>query len=454
MTPRHPPPGPPSPTELSYTQLARRAPPLGGARCRDDRGVPQGHGHGHGHGLPAGVSATPAPVPAPRLPRTAPPASIVVPQTAGDCTYFRTPSIAPMAVSASVPMPGGPQTTAGPLHRGPAEDRVSRLSHNLATRMRALQPTSPDDPFDSSSSHGQWQGRPSDRLAEMKQFIETLKGMQTAVSRTADQQQRVKKSRALNALLSMFESIIEEQPQGRRLDERARRLEAENARLRARDGQLQNELARARDECRAERQRAREAEAAAAESGAARDGLLANYARLTEEQVALRDECQDAGRERGRAATEAAACRREAEHLRTQCERWTARLRQEEADGARARDEAGRLATELQAANDDRQRAWHAARPASSILSLALPASNPPAIFSPFAVQASRTSCIAPPGAPQAPPNSCCNSGSSSRGRAGRLTGNRWRILSAALQRRPPDQRGMQWRRQWLEEPR
>ena len=79
----------------------------------------------------------------------------------------------------------------------------------------------------------------------MHQFIETLKTMQAAVSRTADEQQRVKKSRALNALLSMFESIVEDRPSNgiatatdpsaelsiRQLEQRTRHLEGENAQL-------------------------------------------------------------------------------------------------------------------------------------------------------------------------------------------------------------------------------
>ena len=40
---------------------------------------------------------------------------------------------------------------------------------------------------------------------EMYQFIDTLKNMQVAVSRTVDEQARVKKSRALVVLLNMFE---------------------------------------------------------------------------------------------------------------------------------------------------------------------------------------------------------------------------------------------------------
>ena len=40
---------------------------------------------------------------------------------------------------------------------------------------------------------------------EIYQFIDTLKNMQVAVSRTVDEHARVKKSRALVVLLNMFE---------------------------------------------------------------------------------------------------------------------------------------------------------------------------------------------------------------------------------------------------------
>jgi hypothetical protein len=209
---------------------------------------------------------------------------------------------------------------------------------------------------------------PTDRPGEIRQFIETLRGMQAAVMHTSDKRQRARKSRALNALLDMFERIAGERGTTAAVptaedpaaaeDAAAlwqRRMRNKNMELsalcREKDGQL-GELAdkvrRARTECRrlagendrlradharAREDRAREAEFAreAGETAQAaegsRDGLLSNLAWLTKENVALwREEEARRGEDDGIVA-ELKACREELARLRNDRNRSGEELR-------------------------------------------------------------------------------------------------------------------------------
>ena len=228
-----------------------------------------------------------------------------------------------------------------------------------------------------------------------------------AVSNTVDEQQRVKKSRALNALLSMFESIIEEQRQQastrvvqmdptaeisiQRLEQRVKHLEGENEQLnlliQERDGQLQQmegqlqhsqrdlqhlaieneqlkcETNAAEQQCNRERQRAQEAESVAAESENVRNSLLANYAAITEENVELQRATQDVNLEKEKMVTEFELCQQEMTTVQSQCDQLSQQLQQKdlsiialEKKVADLNDQLIAQQNLLQSANADRQR--------------------------------------------------------------------------------------------------
>ena len=228
--------------------------------------------------------------------------------------------------------------------------------------------------------------------------------MQMAVSRTSDEHQRVKKSRALNALLSMFESIIDERQMRlatsdptsesstiRQLEQRIHQLEGDNEQLnmicQERDGQLQqfeHELqhsqcevqtltvnneqlqenaTRAQEQCRQEQHRAQEAELIASESENVRNGLLATYARLTEENVELHSSMADMSNEKQRMIAELDMHQQELSHQQSQMDQLTQQLQQKDMDtvqlerkGNDLNDQLRTLENLLQSANGDRQR--------------------------------------------------------------------------------------------------
>jgi hypothetical protein len=182
-------------------------------------------------------------------------------------------------------------------------DRVSDLANKL------------------NSLNDAFQSAPTD----IQQFITMLRGMQHTVNRTVDADQRARKSQALNLLLGMFERVLEERHvvdqdhsnrmEMDRLKERVIQLEEDNERLhsfcRQRDEELmrlhqdlhnaineneslQNELSRSRDECHQEKQRAAEAELIASESEIVRDGLFSSYGALTEANVELERDLEEA----------------------------------------------------------------------------------------------------------------------------------------------------------------
>ncbi|KAL7524635.1 hypothetical protein ACHAXR_001900, partial [Thalassiosira sp. AJA248-18] len=218
-------------------------------------------------------------------------------------------------------------------------------------------------------------------------------------------QQRVKKSRALNALLSMFESIIEDRscqttrvvmdPSAefsiRQLEQRARQVEADNEQLniicQERDGQLQqmnnelqrsqrelqdlttrneqlrNDLTHSQEQCHQERQRAQEAELVASESENVRNGLLSNYARLTEENVELQRAMDDMNLERDKIVTEFEMCQQEMNQMQSQKDQLTQQLQQKDMNIVELEKTLNDLNDQLvshqnllHSANSDRQR--------------------------------------------------------------------------------------------------
>jgi hypothetical protein len=287
----------------------------------------------------------------------------------------------------------------------PLDDQVT----SLATKLQAMQTTSiPSSRFDSKDSQQQQQQqqRSNDRLNEIHQFIDTLRNMQQAVSCTADEQQRVKKSRALNALLSMFERIIEDQSHTmnkvadtdptlmlsvEQLEQRVQQLEGENQQLQIifqekdehihrmndklqyshRELQrlietnqvLESDVTQAREQCQQEVKRALEAESVATEAENVRDGLLANYARLSEENIDLQREVGAVKLENHKMVTEFEFCQQEITHLQEKCGELTQQLQRKGANVVELEkaivdlnDQLAAQRNALQSANSDRQR--------------------------------------------------------------------------------------------------
>jgi len=267
------------------------------------------------------------------------------------------------------------------------EDRLSNLAMKLQSSNSSIDQTNP-------------QNHPSNKsLGEIHQFIEILKNMQNVVSKTVDEQQRGKKARALNTLLTMFESIIDErsnirksnEPSAQHLEWRIQCLERENLRLQclcndnettlqrrhqemtllqqdvqrmaADNDRLRNDLAQAQDQCQQEYIRAQEAEQVASESEKVRNGLLASYGRLTEENVDLLRAMEDADSEQKVLSKALSSIREEVDALRNQSNQLHKQLRDSNKqrkelenllDYANAQLETQKHA--IQAANEDRQR--------------------------------------------------------------------------------------------------
>lgn len=221
---------------------------------------------------------------------------------------------------------------------------------------------------------------PSKRMQDIYQFIETLRNMQHVVSGTTDEQQRIKKSRALNALLNMFESVVneryEEQQQFRNgnmdqqqlLDQMQMRLQGmeetltnvqgENEQFlricEERDEQiqlLQNELSRieternqlsdenerlrrdleaTKEQCKRERQRANQADIVASESDTVRNNILSNYGRLTEENLDLERAMEDLRNEKFNLARDLEFCREEVATLSSQIDDFRSQMEQKD----------------------------------------------------------------------------------------------------------------------------
>jgi hypothetical protein len=221
--------------------------------------------------------------------------------------------------------------------------------------------------------------------------------MQAAVMHTSDERQRARKSRALDALLGMFERIAGDRggaaaaasvpaAEGPAAEDagRLQRLRDENAELCAlcrekdgRLGELADEARRAGAECRrlagendrlraaharAREDRAREAERAGAAADAARaaegsrDGLLSDLARLTEENVGLRREWEVRRGEDDGVAAELGSCREELACLRDGRDRSASEIAGLRRAAAEARLEGDRAIAELEACRGEAAR--------------------------------------------------------------------------------------------------
>ena len=281
------------------------------------------------------------------LPRTVPPATINV--------YDRgkvSPSSLPPSVLFSDQLPMSTKATqrssnnhqallAGGVSTGTTvEDRLSSLAMKLQ---------STDNDNSDSQSHA------SRSKSEIHHFITILRNMQMVVSRTVDEQQQQKKARALNTLLSMFESIIDErksmqrtsnEPSTQHLEWKIKCLEGENQRLQslckdnnsnlqcrnqemtllqldiqrlvAENERLRSDLASTQDQCQQEYLRAQEAEQVAAESETVRNNLLSSYGRLTQENVDLHREKEDNDAEKISLSNQILSIKEEVDALRKQ----------------------------------------------------------------------------------------------------------------------------------------
>ena len=222
------PPRPPSPTELSYTQLAKLAPRFGSTTSNNGvQGVRNSRSNDNKVGFGFAIDNVTSAIPT--APRTAPPSTINVPSDGGNCSISTTGGLGVASSSGHNNNYQTPNTTtihsntmSAPIHRPrpapphqypqqqidpmngrstPVEDRLT----NLATKLHKMQ-----QPISSSTDQSNLYtpmmnnlqsnriSSTSRNLQEVQQFIDTLKNMQTAVSNTVDEQSRLKKSRALN----------------------------------------------------------------------------------------------------------------------------------------------------------------------------------------------------------------------------------------------------------------
>jgi chromosome segregation ATPase len=229
---------------------------------------------------------------------------------------------------------------------------------------------------------------------DIQQFITMLQGMQHTVSRTADEQQRNRKSQALNLLLNMFERLLEErneliventsQDEVDRLKERVGQLEEDNKRLHTlcnerddkliqlhrelqqlgnENDELKKNLSRAQNDCNEERKRAQEAELIASESESVRDGLFASYGQLTEANVELESLNRDLDAEKQALSRDLEYCKEEVSQLETQCNILYEQLKDKDLEVAESEKKLDEMHTQiashlqsLELANTERHR--------------------------------------------------------------------------------------------------
>jgi len=353
---------PSSPTEMSYTQLFKRAP----------------------------LTATPAANQAkPSMPKTAPPPTInVYDRGRSKATPSTLPSSALFSNPVTMTAPRADSTHSNLADASSIEDRLSNLAMKLGGQSKSsIDPSNP-------------QPHPNSNMGEIHQFIDILKNMQNVVSRTVDEQQRTKKARALNTLLTMFESIIDErsniqqtvkEPTTQHLEWRIQCLETENRRLQSRctdsettlqhrnqemtllqqdvqriaaeNDRLRNDLAHAQDQCQQEYIRAQEAEQVASESEKVANGLLSSYGRLTEENVDLLRAMEDVESEKKLLSKALVSVREEVDALRNQTNQLHKQLRDSNKQKKElesfldvANMELEKQRNAISAANEDRQR--------------------------------------------------------------------------------------------------
>ena len=221
------PPRPPSPTELSYTQLAKLAPRFGstsnnGVQRVRNSGIVSNDNNVRFDNVTSDI---------PTAPRTAPPSTINVPSDGGNCSIsttgglgvasssghhnnnYQTPNTttihsntmsAPIHRPRPAPPHQYPQQQIDLMNNGrstPVEDRLTNLATKLHTMQQHQQPITNQSNLYTPMMNNLQSTRSSTtsrNLQEVQQFIDTLKNMQAAVSNTVDEQSRLKKSRALN----------------------------------------------------------------------------------------------------------------------------------------------------------------------------------------------------------------------------------------------------------------
>ena len=116
------------------------------------------------------------------------------------------------------------------------------------------------------------------------------------------------------------------------LTDEVRRLRLESGRLVDENDRLRSSEVRAREECARMRDTALRAQEAASAAEYVRDGILADYARLTEENVELRRDASDARVADDGTLVELEACRAEMKRLRDVRDRMESELRTRAAD--------------------------------------------------------------------------------------------------------------------------
>ena len=237
------PPRPPSPTELSYTQLAKLAPRFGSTSNNGVQRV-RNNGISNDNNVRFAVDNTSA---LPTAPRTAPPSTINVPSDGGNCSIsttgglgvasssgnnnYQTPmqsnttihsNTAPFHRPRPAPPQQYPQQQIDPMNNRstPVEDRLTNLATKLHTMQQHQQPITDQSNnlyttpmMNNLQSSITRNSSTSRNLHEVQQFIDTLKNMQAAVSNTVDEQSRLKKSRALNGkcwiyLLCLLDAVV------------------------------------------------------------------------------------------------------------------------------------------------------------------------------------------------------------------------------------------------------
>eukprot|EP00956_Cyclotella_meneghiniana_P025269 scaffold52441_cov76-Cyclotella_meneghiniana.AAC.1 len=202
---------------------------------------------------------------------------------------------------------------------------------------------------------------------DIQQFITMLQGMQHTVSRTVDEQQRNRKSQALNLLLNMFERVLEGQnfngnanqlelleQDNERLhtfckqrDDEMMRMEQEIQQLINEKNELQRNLTRAQNECNEEKKRSREAELVASESETVRDGLFASYGQLTEANVELERAVEECKSEKMALRRDLHNFKEEVSQLQTQCSILNQQLKEKDFELAQTENKIDTMHTQL-----------------------------------------------------------------------------------------------------------
>ena len=179
---------------------------------------------------------------------------------------------------------------------------------------------------------------------DIQQFIAMLQGMQHTVSRTIDEQQRNRKSQALNLLLNMFERVLEGQNDlhesenanqlehtfCKQRDDEMMQMNREIQQLINEKNELEKNLLRAQDECNEEKRRSREAELVASESEVVRDGLFASYGQLTEANVELERAVEEYNSEKMALGRDLQCFKEEVSQLETQCSIFNQQLKEKD----------------------------------------------------------------------------------------------------------------------------